>query len=55
MVYNPPLEVSPEIVAWLRDNARRLAFAGDMLRVIQRKGGLTQTQLDMIAQLRRAT
>jgi hypothetical protein len=52
--YSPPLEVPPATVEWLRSRSD-LAFAGDMLRVMQRAGGLTQRQLDMIEAARVAS
>lgn len=54
MTYIPVLEVSETIMFLLHDNAHKSAFAADMLRVIQRKGGLTENQLDMVRNFRDA-
>ncbi len=48
MSYNPPLDVPKELVNWMREHASSSAFLADMLRMIDRKGGLTQGQLDMV-------
>jgi len=43
--YSPPLEVKQSTIDFLRIFARQYAFCADMLRVIDRTGGLTENQL----------
>jgi hypothetical protein len=48
MKYHSPVEVPAALITWMRSHASRNAFLADMLRVIDRTGGLTQRQLDMV-------
>lgn len=48
MSYSPPLEVPQELINWMRARASQSALLADMLRVIDRKGGLTQSQIDRV-------
>lgn len=44
---SPPLEVPPALEAWMRTQSQS-AFVGDMLRLLARKGGLTEDQIAML-------
>jgi len=48
MKFSPPVSVPQNVIDFMRDNASKNVFFADMLRVIQRNGGVTQTQLDLI-------
>ena len=48
MKFSPLILVPQSVIDYLRANASRNAFFADMLRVIQRDGGVTQKQLDLI-------
>lgn len=51
MAYNPPLEVPADLIAWMRQQSWS-AFIGDMLRVIDRTGGLASWQLVEVQKMR---
>lgn len=50
-MYSPHVEVPTSVLAWLHTQSKS-AFCGDMLRVIQREGGLTEAQLKMVLNLK---
>jgi hypothetical protein len=49
-MFQPILEVPSEMLVWMHKQSHS-AFIGDMLRLIQRKGGLTQNQLNEIKKM----
>ncbi len=50
--FQPVLEVPKDLLVWMNAQSQS-AFIGDMLRLITRKGGLTQNQLNMISNERK--
>ncbi len=46
--YLPPVEVPKEVEVWMRNNAYKSAFLASMIHLIQRHGGISQSQLDMV-------
>ena len=48
MTFSPPLEVPADLLTWMHTQSQS-EFIGGMLRVIQRTGGLTEKQLQMVS------
>lgn len=48
MTYQPPLEVSADLINEMRRHAYRSAFLASMLDLIRRNGGLSENQIAMV-------
>lgn len=51
MIFQPPVEIPADVLQWMHTQSQS-AFIGDMLRLYQRKGGISQNQLEEVLKMK---